>query len=62
MCLPSQVDAVRPLYFYRAIGNRFQSTQTVVRLLLNGKLRDLCIIDIAKMEVKINDLLMDVKS
>jgi len=30
MCLNSQIDAVRPLHFYRAMGNRFQSTQTVV--------------------------------
>ena len=30
MCLNSQIDAVRPLHFYRAMCNRFQSTQTVV--------------------------------
>ena len=34
MCLNSQIDAVRPLHFYRAMGNRFQSTQTVVVLVV----------------------------
>ena len=33
MSLNSQIDAVRPLHFYRAMGNRFQSTQTVVVVL-----------------------------
>ena len=35
MCLNSQIDTVRPLHFYRAMGNRFQSTQTVVEVVVD---------------------------
>ena len=34
ICLNSQIDAIRPLHLYRAMGNRFQSTQTVVVLVV----------------------------
>ena len=39
MCLNSQIDAVRPLHFYRAMGNWFQSTQNVVVVLESSSSR-----------------------